>query len=217
MLLLGHAAVSIAASILVASTSPSIDQPNLVPAPALQVIVGYGKLAGKTCFGKASPPGSSCQLPLTDLGKELGLDSEGSSLTKGEFNRRINELEFQWPLKPYGINEKSMAKTSVINKGAETAYYMDEIERRGMYDRRNPTGPLPTSLRPKLNTILNREGIGDDTSNVIFGALAGDFDAEQLTQDELKRTFEGRSSIDYYGFLDLVGNKNINWPKYASD
>ena len=131
-MLLGSTAASIAASILVASTSPTIDQPNLVPAPALQVIVGYGKLAGKTCYGKLAPSGSSCQLPLADLGKELGLESEDSSLTKEEYNRRINALEFQWPLKPYGIgNEKSLAKTSVINKGAETAYYMDELERRG--------------------------------------------------------------------------------------
>mmetsp|Transcript_24027 Transcript_24027/g.44131 ORF Transcript_24027/g.44131 Transcript_24027/m.44131 type:complete len:220 (+) Transcript_24027:25-684(+) len=219
MILLGPAAASVvtAASILVATTSPSIDQPNPAPAPALQVIVGYGKLAGSTCFGKAAPPGSSCQLPLAVLRKELGLDSESASLTRGEFNDRINALEFQWPLKPYGINEKTLAKTSVINKGAETAYYMDELERRELYDRRNPTGPLPTSLRPKLNAILNKEGIEDSASNAIFRALAGDFGAEKLTYYELDRTFQGRDAIDYYGFLDLVGNKNINWPKYSSD
>ena len=218
MLLLGPTVASFATSILIASTSPLIERSApLAPAPALQVIVGYGKLASNTCFGKTSPPGSSCQLSLSDLERELGLDSDEARLTSEEFNRRINALDFQWPLKPYGINDKSQEKTGVINKGAETAYYMDELEARGLYDRRNPTGPLPTSLRPKLNAILNGEGIDDNASRVLFGALAGDFAAEQLTKEGLSRSFGGESVIDYYGFLDLVGNSNINWPRYAAD
>ena len=107
-----------------------------------------------------------------------------------------------------------------MNKGAETAIYMDELERRGLYDRRNPTGPLPTNLRPEMNRVLEKEGLGEDAVDVVFGALVGDAFTvggdRRLTREELERVFGERDVIDYYGFLELVGNNNINWPRYWS-
>lgn len=212
--------------IAAATADPPATTPTTVP--ALQIIVAYGKLAGRTCYGSTSPPGSSCQLPLSDLEHELGLDpsssSSSSGLTRGEFKTRLNNLPFQWPLKPYGRDSlKKLSKTAVVNKGAETAIYMDELERRGLYDRRNPTGPLPTNLRPEMNKVLEKEGLGEDAVDVVFDALVGDAGSSAsaggekiVTREELKRVFGERDAIDYYGFLELVGNNNINWPRYWS-
>ena len=44
----------------------------------------------------------------------------------------------------------------VVNKGAETRLYMEQLEAAGLYDPRNPMGPLPTSLRPASNPRLQR-------------------------------------------------------------
>jgi len=126
---------------------------------------------------------------------------------------------------------KKLSKTAVVNKGAETAIYMDELERRGLYDRRNPTGPLPTNLRPEMNKVLEKEGLGEDTVDVVFDALVGaGGDAggssagaatsaggeSLLTREGLERVFGERDVIDYYGFLELVPNNRINWPRYWS-
>ena len=220
--------------------STSIDESSLLqqaqsqqtsphtPVPALQVINVYGRLAGSVCFGNISPPGSSCQLPLSYLKEELHINENNNidnsdsskpviatshdSLTRDEFKKRLEELQFQWPLKPYGI-EKSLTKTSIMNKGAETALYMDELERRGFYDRRNPTGPLPTSLRPKLNEAMNNEIIDEETLYVVFQALSGD--SNDLTKDRLEKIFDGREALDYYSFVGIVGNENISWPRPA--
>eukprot|EP00978_Attheya_sp_CCMP212_P028752 scaffold100242_cov31-Attheya_sp.AAC.1 len=72
----------------------------------------------------------------------------------------------------YVILMFSVPQTAIVNKGAETRVYMEELERRGMYDPRNPTGPLPTSLRPKLNQALNQEKMDPQAASLIFRALS---------------------------------------------
>mmetsp|Transcript_53847 Transcript_53847/g.161119 ORF Transcript_53847/g.161119 Transcript_53847/m.161119 type:complete len:102 (-) Transcript_53847:281-586(-) len=98
-----------------------------------------------------------------------------------------------------------------MNKGAETALYMDELEERRLYDRRNPTGPLPTSLRPKINALLEREGFNDVAVDRVFSALSGGM--ERITLESLKEAYRGEDALDYYGFIKLVGNENIYWPR----
>lgn len=101
---------------------------------------------------------------------------------------------------------------------------MDELEKRGLYDRRNPTGPLPTNMRPEMNAALDGEGVGEEAVEVVFDALVGDAmggarsarGGRLLTVEELVRTFGGRDAIDYYGFLELVGDSHIQWPRYSS-
>ena len=46
----------------------------------------------------------------------------------------------------------------VVNKGAETRLYMEQLEAAGCTTlaTRNPMGPLPTSLRPASNPRLQR-------------------------------------------------------------
>jgi len=99
-----------------------------------------------------------------------------------------------------------------MNKGAETATYMSELERRGLYDRRNPAGPLPTSLRPKLNELLKREGIDDVASERTFRALSGG--RGEMTAETVEEAYGGKDALDYYSFVELIGKENVEWPRY---
>mmetsp|Transcript_28187 Transcript_28187/g.39655 ORF Transcript_28187/g.39655 Transcript_28187/m.39655 type:complete len:230 (+) Transcript_28187:179-868(+) len=210
-----HVALLLALSSSPEVSPPGLEQQQITPVPVLEVIKAYGSLAGNECYGSQAPRGSSCQLPLSYLKDELGFTSSTSSnensLTSAQFAQRINILNFQWPLKPYG-RDKSLSKTATMNKGAETYVFMDELEKRGLYDRRNPTGPLPTSLRPQLNLELNREGIDPKTIDVIFQAFANS--GEKLTGTSLDESFHGKETLDYYEFLDLIGSDKIYWPSY---
>jgi hypothetical protein len=214
---------AIAAGILASTISAStlMDNPSLLstgatvpPIPVLDIIVIYGKLAGPQCFGKLAPKDSSCQVTLKDAYADFGIsssnDNSSSALTRDEFRTRLNDLEFQWPLKPYGM-EKSNDKTATMNKGAETRVFMEELEQRGLYDRRNPTGPLPTSLRPQLNQLLQKEGMNSEATDRVFDALVwGGEMKNKLSVVQIKTIFG--NGMDYYGFLDLIGKESVVWP-----
>lgn len=174
------------------------DQSNV---PVLEIIKVYGKMAGPTCFGKTAPQGSSCQVTRDDFDRVFG-----GSISREQLATLIDKLEFQWPLKPYGV-EKSEEKTATMNKGAETRLYMEELEQRGLYDRRNPTGPLPTSLRPDLNRLLQQEGVSENAVNLLFDRLAAGTSGT-ATGDSL---FQRRQAIDYYDFLEFLGKNSIEW------
>mmetsp|Transcript_6314 Transcript_6314/g.8221 ORF Transcript_6314/g.8221 Transcript_6314/m.8221 type:complete len:216 (-) Transcript_6314:1710-2357(-) len=180
------------------------------PVPILEVIKVYGKLAGPQCYGKTASKGSSCQITLEDFESNFQLndDRPKTSLTREDFGNRLSELDFQWPLKPYGI-DSSLAKTVGMNKGAETKVFMDQLESRGLYDRRNPAGPLPTSLRPQLNSLLNKEGVDSITVDRVYDALRGD-GTRELEISRIRDLFG--ANMDYYGFLNLVGSNSITWP-----
>jgi hypothetical protein len=214
---------AIAAGLLAStiSTSNLVDNPSLsstgatvAPIPVLEIIVIYGKLAGSQCYGKLAPKDSSCQVTLKDVYADFGIspgnDNASSALTRDEFRTRLNDLEFQWPLKPYGV-EKSNDKTATMNKGAETRVFMEELEQRGFYDRRNPTGPLPTSLRPQLNQALQNEGVNSEASDRVFDALVwgGEMNSK-LSVVQIEKIFG--NGMDYYGFLDLIGKESVVWP-----
>jgi len=172
-----------------------------IDVPILEVIKIYGKVAGPTCFGKTSPAGSSCQVTRGEFDSIFG-----SSLSKEQLAAQIQKLEFQWPLKPFGV-EKSAYKTATMNKGAETMLYMEELEQRGLYDRRNPTGPLPTSLRPNLNRVLQQEGVSQVAIDLLYDRLTN-AGVVLATGDAL---FQGRHAIDYYDFLEFLGKNSITW------
>lgn len=200
----------------------TIQQQTIDTIPVLEVLKVYGKLAGPDCYGKKAPQGSSCQIRLQDLEQTfLSLDTNESNgattankrtiVSREEFESKLERIEFQWPLKPYGINEKTLTKTSVMNKGAETRVFMEELESRALYDSRNPTGPLPTSLRPVLNRHLQSEGILDARAidlayEALFGGSGDDNGRGLLMGEETK-------FIDYYDFLKLIGPNSISWPK----
>jgi hypothetical protein len=185
----------------------SLDAPHAQPPlPVLEIVKVYGKLAGTECYGKSAPRDSSCEAILRDIEVKFQLD-ETKSLTREEFREKLNSIDFQWPLKPFGV-DKSLSKTATMNKGAETRVYMEELERRGFYDRRNPTGPLPTSLRPQLNAALQREGVKPRTTDIIFDALGGT--NGRLEAGQISAIF--KHNLDYYGFLDLIGKDSVIWP-----
>lgn len=172
----------------------------------------YGRLAGSECYGKIAPKGASCQVTSKDIERVFHLvdqeDGSSRSLSLGDFQQDIEQADFQWPLKPYGI-EKSLTKTATMNKGAETRIFMDELEARGLYDKRNPTGPLPTSLRPQLNALLQRERIDPVAFERIFYAMGGTAHGIGIKQ---LHSLVSAHPIDYYEFLDLIGKEAIQWP-----
>lgn len=189
------------------TTPPPLEAP--VHVPILEVIKVYGKLAGPTCFGKLAPTGSSCQVTRQDWNRlffsnENDNDDDNSS-SKQQLAALINQLDFQWPLKPYGV-EKSESKTAVMNKGAETRLYMEQLEIWGLYDRRNPTGPLPTSLRPQLNRLLQQETVATTAMDLFLQKLTGTNGVEMT-----ESLFQGKDAIDYYDFLDFLGKNSITW------
>ncbi|KAL7566738.1 hypothetical protein ACA910_017788 [Epithemia clementina (nom. ined.)] len=203
----------ISATLSAQSIEPLVQVPS-PSVPILEVIKVYGKLAGPVCFGKLAPNGSSCQITFDDVERGFKLNeikSSGSALSREQFAERLAELDFQWPLKPFGV-DNSLDKTVGMNKGAETRVYMKELEKRGLYDRRNPAGPLPTSLRPQLNAILNKEDIDYRARDLVYDAiLRGDEQyRREISPEQLERVFRG--SMDYYGFLDLLGKSSISWP-----
>jgi hypothetical protein len=127
-----------------------------------------------------------------DLHNKVGHQSSSE-----DFYKRLQELDFQWPLKPYGV-DKSLEKTAVMNKGAETRIYMKELEARGLYDPHNPTGPLPSSLRPRLNQMLQVEGISRDAADQVYKVLL-----------PLEQQVETKQAVDYYDFLDLFEKDSV--------
>lgn len=166
----------------------------------------YGKLAGPTCFGKTAPKGSSCQMTRQDFDR---LFPQTQVVSKQNLQKQLQEeLDFQWPLKPYGV-EKSEFKTAVMNKGAETRVYMDQLETRGLFDRRNPTGPLPTSLRPNLNRALQDEGISTTAIDLLFERISNTKDPHY--QSSAEALFRGQDAIDWYDFLDVLGKSSVLW------
>ena len=174
--------IGLAVSILVATS----------PVPVLDVLQVYGRLAGPECFGKTVPPsaGASCQLTAERIRETIG-DSEAG------FEARIAEMPFRWPLKPYGTAASpSNFKTVAINKNAETAVYMSELEQRRLYNRNDPTGPLPTSLRPVLDAQLSREPISPEASKLAFRAL------------------RDAPTLDWFSFLERIGAEQVVWPRY---
>jgi hypothetical protein len=191
--------------------------------PVLDVIQVYGRLAGPSCFGRAAPAGSSCQLTREELKQKLGLVSSDVALSREEFRDRLDELSFQWPLKPYGV-DKSLDKTAVINKGAETSIYMQQLQSAGLYDPRNPTGPLPSSLRPNLNEVLQKQGLSAATVDRVYYILLDkggkSTDNKMMTIETIDRLFqtvipEGgseSSAWDYYDFVRLLGGADsVSW------
>lgn len=211
-MLLSATANAFAAAALVLVTTLSNPPPPTTPIPVLEVIKVYGHLASTECFGAKAPPGSSCQLSLSYLTKELGLVEAETSISLNDFGQTVQQTKFQWPLKPFGI-DKSLTKTATMNKGAETRVYMEELEKRGLYDKRNPTGPLPTSLRPKLNQELETEELDPVVVQQVYAALNGGDKGADLTIQRLQQAFQGQDALDYYSFLDLIGKGYIIWPQ----
>ena len=170
----------------------------------LDVIQVYGKLAGPTCYGRMAPPGSSCQITSKDLANIM---KSSDSLSRQEFGERVSTADFQWPLKPYGV-EKSNDKTALMNKGAETRIYMEELQAAGLYDPRNPTGPLPTSLRPKLNALIQNKPLSEDVLDRVYSVMTGG--TGKITREDIDDLTKS-GPLDYYSFLELIGTDRVTW------
>ena len=153
-----RAMIGLAVSFLIATS----------PVPVMDVLQVYGRLAGPECFGKTVPAaaGASCQLTAERIRETIGdVSSEAG------FEARLAALPFRWPLKPYGTAASpSNVKTVAINKNAETAVYMRELEQINVTTcllRRQPTTRRAASdlTGPALDAQLAR---GADRSPELF-------------------------------------------------
>jgi hypothetical protein len=185
----------------------------------VEIIKVYGRIAGTDCFGKQAPIGSSCQISEESIRNVFGNDD--ALLTEEAFRRAIQSSAtvFRWPLKPYGIqNTSSLSKTATVNKSIETRIYMTLLEQYKLYNPRDPTGPLPTSLRPKLNDILqNNDNVDIEIIHRVYAALCKDIQSttstttttttttakEGFSAKQLQNRFKNHS-MDYYEFLELI-------------
>ena len=70
-------------------------------------------------------------------------------------------------------------------------------EQRRLYDSHDPTGPLPTSLRPALDAQLSRELISPEASKLAFRAL------------------RGAPTLDWFSFLERVAAGEVVWPRHG--
>ena len=172
--------------------------------------------------------------PIENSAPSLTKNHHVNLISRQEFTRRLNDdWVFQWPLKPYGVTDQSsLAKTAVVNKGAETRLYMNLLEQHGLYDRRNPAGPLPTSLRPQLNALLQKEGVSAEAAYQIYSlafcsrsgraSLVGQ-DEDSSCPVDLSTIFVNNQAnddngttpsveaLDYYDFVKMLGEKSISW------
>jgi hypothetical protein len=191
--------------------SAQLVAPTPTTTPVLEVVKVYGKLAGSSCYGRVAPKGSSCQVSSTEVKESLGLLTSTDQLNELEFRDKLRGMSFQWPLKPYGI-DKSLDKTAVMNKGAETRLYMEQLQEQGLYDPRNPAmGPLPTSLRPQMNAILQELGMDLTSVSQLFDRLK-DSKANAVTAASLETNlFRNRGTIDCYDFISCLGPESISW------
>jgi hypothetical protein len=108
------------------------------------------------------------------LGHDIDDGNGGGDVTMTEdtFRTTLQAATFRWPLKPYGMDkEGSLSKTATVNKGAETRIYMSLLEQQQLYNPRDPTGPLPTSLRPQLNQRIQHQPLDVPTTRRTYEAF----------------------------------------------
>ena len=222
----------VAATLLAGEVPLPVTSP---PVPIIEVIKVYGKLAESDCFGKLAPAASSCQAPFAAVEKTVFGAPPATDISSEEFQQAIASRAFRWPLKPWGAATapaSARAKTATMNKGAETAVFMSELESRGLYDPRDPLGPLPTTQRAALNRVLDADGVDGSAADAVFRAMARGEprltraaleavfrDAEAATADGDGTTGASRAAaaappvLDYYSFLSLIGRQNVIWPQ----
>lgn len=202
-------------SLLAETTTTTADRLSIV-----QVIQVYGRLASRDCYGLLAPVGSSCQLTRWGLYSKLRLVDRDSGINRDEFERVVQEQSFGWPLKPFGVaGSSSVTKTATMNKGVETRIYNQLLERYQLYNPHNPASPLPTSLRPQLDDILQSQDVDAYTIDAIYDRLvrsdtttsaAGA--SRTLTREQLDQLlFSKQDALDFYEFVDLLGVDNISW------
>jgi hypothetical protein len=77
----------------------------------------------------------------------------------------------------------------------------------------NPTRPLPTSLRPKLYTILQQQELQDGVIDRLYDLMRlGSGDITEAKIDSLFGAVgEKGGTLDYYDFISLLGPHSVSW------
>ena len=84
----------------------------------------------------------------------------------------------------------------------------------GLYDPRNLTGPLLTSLWPALNAHLQKMGVQSETTSQVFWALSGGkaLLSGDVDWDRIFGSQDSTAVLDYYEFIQLIGGQNaVEW------
>ena len=175
------------------------------PVPVMDVLQVYGRLAGPECFGKTVPAaaGASCQLTAERIRETIG-----DVTIEAGFEARLAALPFRWPLKPYGTAASpSNVKTVAINKNAETAVYMRELEQRRL--------GITTPTTRGASRLRNRQRLSHETGRSTRPARrASRTDQSRGARTRVPGPPRRANAADWFSFLERIGAEQVVWPRY---
>mmetsp|Transcript_26435 Transcript_26435/g.36906 ORF Transcript_26435/g.36906 Transcript_26435/m.36906 type:complete len:243 (-) Transcript_26435:236-964(-) len=153
----------------------------------------FGRIATSSCYGKIANR-ATCQIDGENLMGRLLKGS--SSISKEQLKENIRDLQFEWPLKPYGQEKENKVKTVILNKPAELSEWKEAARRKNLGD----PFYLNASGREKLNKAISTEELTDDAVDALFKILSSD--GKSIRADDISRL----SGMDWYAFSDLLGS-----------
>mmetsp|Transcript_26640 Transcript_26640/g.42832 ORF Transcript_26640/g.42832 Transcript_26640/m.42832 type:complete len:129 (-) Transcript_26640:151-537(-) len=119
-----------------------------------------------------------------------------SSISKEQFKENIRDLQFEWPLKPYGQEMENKVKTVILNKPAELSEWKEAARRKNLGD----PFYLNASEREKLNKAISAEELTEAAVDALFKILSSD--GNSIRADDISRL----SGMDWYAFSDLLSS-----------
>jgi len=185
---------------IAAAAAASIDAQPASAASSVEVfdVVNlFGRMANPTCFGSIAKH-ASCQIDTKSLGVQLFSDaaSSSSAISKEDLKNRVNEMAFEWPLKPYGT-EDQRAKTVTLNKPAELSEWKTQAKRKNLGDLFYLNG----SDRDRVNSALAKDPVSDQAIDNLFKALSKD--GKSVGKEDIALL----SGMDWFEFSSLIFNQ----------
>jgi len=163
----------------------------------LDVIKMFGRMANPSCFGSVAKH-ASCTIDTSSLGKQLFAQpsSSSSKMTKEELKTKVNEMAFEWPLKPYGTKEERV-KTATLNKPAELNEWKNQAKIKNLGDPFYLNG----KDRDRLNAAVGFDNVSDEALDALFNALSKD--GKSIGEEDIQLL----SGMDWFEFSSLIFNQ----------
>eukprot|EP00472_Partenskyella_glossopodia_P004713 CAMPEP_0197526434 /NCGR_PEP_ID=MMETSP1318-20131121/17832_1 /TAXON_ID=552666 /ORGANISM="Partenskyella glossopodia, Strain RCC365" /LENGTH=262 /DNA_ID=CAMNT_0043080597 /DNA_START=14 /DNA_END=802 /DNA_ORIENTATION=- len=170
---------------------------DVVTASTFDKVSVFGRLADSGCYGNVAKH-ASCTIDQKSVSLKLfGNDIKNAKLSKDELKEKLNQMPFEWPLKPFGVSADQKQKTVTLNKPAELTEWKYAATRKNMGNSFYLNG----SDRDKLNRALESENVSDDAVEVLFKLLSSD--GKIVKAGDIKKV----SGMDWYDFTDMVAVK----------
>jgi len=156
----------------------------------------FGRIATPECYGKTASR-ATCQINSDKLKRRVFRDGE-SGISLSEFKSRLNELEFEWPLKPYGETSENKEKTATLNKPAELSVWKEISKAKNLVDPFYLNG----KDRDRVNRAVQSDSVTDEALQAfvkILGKNGNSINKEDLT------SLDG---MDWFQFVDLMTSES---------